>query len=251
VATEEDSGGLEAARPAQLKGHMHFSSEPRRDGYRPIVEPLWAWAQTVGIPQRQQSLLVLSAARRLDTGHLQVERVRDGIDSLLSLSSPAGREQLYEVLGDAEIALIALNRAITMAAKLNGLYRLPVSYPKIVSEKRSLLDNLRDAYEHVDDRALDRIHGKAAGEEAMLGFRSFSVLIEERRFTDGNDTPWLARGDDAPRDRNARLPREVMGGTGRASKSGYSRRVVRGLHEREAACSATCVTPTSTWTSGR
>jgi hypothetical protein len=188
VTTEEDSGVLGAARPAQLKGHMHFSSEPRRDGYRPIVEPLWAWAQTVGIPQRQQSLLVLSAARRLDTGHLQVERVRDGIDSLPSLSSPAGREQLYEVLGDAEIALIALNRAITMAAKLSGLYRLPVSFPKIVSEKRSLLDNLRDAYEHVDDRALDRIHGKAAGEEAMLGFRSFSVLIEERRFTDGNDT---------------------------------------------------------------
>jgi hypothetical protein len=177
VATEEDSGGLEAARPAQLKGHMHFSSEPRRDGYRPIVEPLWAWAQTVGIPQRQQSLLVLSAARRLDTGHLQVERVRDGIDSLLSLSSPAGREQLYEVLGDAEIALIALNRAITMAAKLNGLYRLPVSYPKIVSEKRSLLDNLRDAYEHVTIAHWIASTGRRRGKRRCWGSgRSASLL---------------------------------------------------------------------------
>jgi hypothetical protein len=48
-----------------------------------------------------QAWLILTAARRRDVGHLQIERVRAGIDTLVVLHGSVGEgEQLYEVPGD-------------------------------------------------------------------------------------------------------------------------------------------------------
>ena len=74
----------------------------------------------LGRPPGEQWRLVLSAARRLDAGHQQIERVREGVDSMPAMGSPAGRRRLYEVLGDAEMAIIAINRALDIAASLTG-----------------------------------------------------------------------------------------------------------------------------------
>jgi hypothetical protein len=63
----------------------------RPDGYRPITDPLWVWGRILGVPNDEAWRLFWSAARRLDTGHRQVERIRDAIENLPPTESPAGR----------------------------------------------------------------------------------------------------------------------------------------------------------------
>ena len=77
-------------------GHLRIESPPRADGYRPICDPLWVWsALTGGAPIEETRLVVYAAARRLDSAHLQIERVREALDRLAAddppLGSPAGR----------------------------------------------------------------------------------------------------------------------------------------------------------------
>jgi hypothetical protein len=172
--------------PAYLTGHMRVESARRGDGYRPICDPLWVWASMLSFPPQSDYRLLLAAARRLDSGHLQLERVRSGLENMPSLGSPAGREVMHEIVGDAELAVIAINRALTIAASLSGRYSVCVPFPKIVDDKRRLISRLRDHYEHVEDRAFGRYKGKPHAD--ALGAFERVPLFRERKFSDGIDS---------------------------------------------------------------
>jgi hypothetical protein len=163
------------------------ADRPHADGYRPICDPLWSTAAIFGAPSRPDTLLILSAARSLDTAHLQIERVRSGLtdiaDGTSPIGSPAGRAAMYAVIGDAEHAMIALALVLRVIRKLDRDYDLSVSPPGVVMQKRRLIKRLRDHYSHVDERAFGLVRKKpdVRAEEAF----EFGALLASRKFTDG------------------------------------------------------------------
>jgi hypothetical protein len=159
---------------------------PRSDGYRPICDPLWVWERMLGFPSISEWRMLWSAARRLDSGHLQIERVREGIATMPPLGSPAGRWQIHQVIGDAELAIIVLDKALDIIVnKLTGSYRVKLSIPQIVLAKRPLVERLRDHYAHIDERALGKVFGKANPDAEQAW--EFAALFEHRKFSDGTE----------------------------------------------------------------
>lgn len=170
--------------PAQLAGTMKVQGEARVDGYRPICDALWVWGTLLGFPSIEGRRLMSSAARRLDSGHLQLERVRQGIETAPPEGSIAGRERMHEIIGDAELSVIALDKALDIVVSLPGRYRLPIPVPTVVMENKQLLADLRDHYSHIDERAFGKVLGvaDAKAEEAW----DFASLVADRTFTDGH-----------------------------------------------------------------
>jgi hypothetical protein len=187
------------------------------DGYRPICDPLWSTAAIFGAPSRPDTLLILSAARSLDTAHLQIERVRSGLtdiaDGTTPIGSLAGRAAMHVVIGDAEHAMIALALVLRVIRKLDRDYDLSVSAPGVVMQKQRLIKRLRDHYSHVDERAFGLVRKKpdVRAEEAF----EFGALLASRKFTDGKVSlnrydQTVQRGEGLPHCRVART-----GGEGR------------------------------------
>jgi len=158
----------------------------RPDGYRPITDPQWVWGQILGMPSEEAWRLFWSAARRLDTGHRQIERIREAIDNLPAVGSPAGRQAMQEVIGDAEMAIWALDKALDIAVGIPGRYRIAGPLPTIVVEKRPLVQALRDHYSHIDERALGKVKRKAdpTAEDAF----EYAAIFSRREFTDGKES---------------------------------------------------------------
>jgi hypothetical protein len=179
-----------APRPVEIEIKGKVQQPPRPDGYRPITDPQWVWGQMLGVPSEEAWRTFWSAARRLDTGHRQVERIRAAIEDLPPLGSPAGRQAAQEVIGDAEMAVWAIDKALDIAVAIQGRYRIEGAFPSIIEEKRPLVEALRDHYSHIDERAYGKVKEKpdATAEEAF----EFAAIISRREFTNG----WEALGLD-------------------------------------------------------
>jgi hypothetical protein len=131
--------------------------------------------------------MLWSAARRLDSGHLQIERVREGIATMPPPGSPAGRWRMHEVIGDAELGIIALDKALDVIVdKLTGNFRVELPVPRLVRAKRPLVGRLRDHYSHIDERALGQVWGTASPEADQAW--EFAALFEGRKLTDGTES---------------------------------------------------------------
>ena len=158
----------------------------RSDGYRPITDPLWVWGRILRVPSDEAWRLFWSVARRLDAGHRQVERIRVAIEELPPIESPAGRQAAQEVIGDAESAIWALDKALDITVGIPGRFRVAGALPTIIDQKRSLIHALRDHYSHIDERALGKVKKKAdpTAEDAF----EYAAIINRREFTDGTDS---------------------------------------------------------------
>jgi hypothetical protein len=113
------------------------------------------WRGVAGFPQDERYWFMASAARRVDFAHRQLERARDGVDTYSG--DPA---EALAILADVEFALVAMHRAVEMAVGVNGRFETPTTLPAVVEAKRGAIKALRDAYEHIDERALGIVEGK-------------------------------------------------------------------------------------------
>lgn len=166
--------------------HMDLRAAPRLDGYRPITEMLWVWPVFADPPTAAAWRYVLSIARRLDTAHRQLERLRTATDYASSLlkgatgSSPASREAAFAALGEAELFVIGLYRALRMAADLETHFTLRAQTPTDFVDRIRDVKELRDAFEHIDDRAFERRHRKHDA-AALTVFEFQPFLFRERK----------------------------------------------------------------------
>lgn len=165
--------------------HIDLRAAPRPDGYRPITAMLWVWPTFAGAPSHDAWRFVLSAARRLDVAHRQLERLREAVDRTASMlqgatgTSPASREALFEAIGEAELFMVGLYRALRMAADVGSKFEVSSPPPKTLIESLIDVKEIRDAFEHIDERALSLRHKKPDG-AALTVFEFQGFLFKER-----------------------------------------------------------------------
>ena len=139
------------------------SSVPSSDGYAPVANTVWSW---LAVPPRTHPQAVhrhmFALARRLDMAHVHcLGALRCLADSSNQPSFLSSRAVMFEAHGHAESMCIALSRAIRMAQQAKTRLAVIPEVPAAVQAVASSVSSLRDAFEHIDERA----QGKARRED--------------------------------------------------------------------------------------
>ena len=153
-------------------------------GYVPLAPVLFTWmtlaAQDHSDPKRRY---LLAAARRLDRAQTLFERVGE-LRRELQLNPPEGapavRRAVFDLLGTAELAFVALNRAMDMSVKAEADIGTTVIVPADITTWRTCVTEIRDAYEHIDERAVGEIRKNRSQSQIAL-----SIFDHERVVADG------------------------------------------------------------------
>jgi len=154
------------------------------DGYASIANTVWTWWSVYStlngkvLPDDVHRFL-LSAARRLDASHEVFSLIHSKLEELDKIEySIRQRNLIFEIMGLVEIAIVAMNRALQMAFQIHERYSLTIHFPDSVKNKLPVLKKIRDAYEHIEDRALGLVRGKPH-------IDAVSIFDYERLFKEG------------------------------------------------------------------
>jgi hypothetical protein len=88
------------------------------------------------------------------------------------------RDLIYEIIGAVELTFVSMYRAVYMASQLQEHFAVSAPFPTSVAEKLTKLKDIRDAYEHVEDRALGLVRGKPHPD--ALSLFEFERLFRDR-----------------------------------------------------------------------
>ena len=188
---EQDNGELIKVDPGDTlvfqSGSMKVTimdvdrySEPASDGYAPIANTIWSWA---GIPPRmgppEVHNYMLAAARRLDIAHVHC---MGALGSLAKSSSEQSflksRAIMFEALGHAESMCIALGRTINMLKQSEERVSARITIPEAMEVVESRVLSIRNAFEHIDERAQGRARHEGPAD-------AMSVFKQSDFFTSG------------------------------------------------------------------
>lgn len=122
-------------------------------GYAHLSNIVWTWLFVGAPPDPMLFRFLVAAARRLDTAHALFvsvhARMSEGPASFTSV-----RQRFFEALAVAEVMCVALARAVDMLRSVSARFGVAISMPPIVTSKLEALREIRDAFEHIDERAL-------------------------------------------------------------------------------------------------
>ncbi len=124
-------------------------------GYAPVANTVWTWYQFGQHPENFLHFM-FSFARRLDTGHALWASAIEERDRAKELPGIEARVGFISALATAEVAVVALHRAIRMAHSLVKKYRPDLDVPESADSVLEPLKEIRDAFEHIDERAESR-----------------------------------------------------------------------------------------------
>ena len=161
--------------------HIDSLSELGPGGYAPVANTIWTWYQVGPNPDAGVYRALLSLSRRVDTAHelwvIAVMQRKRALDT--PLGSPLQRRLLFRAWGAAEMAVIALHRAARLADTLARW--LDVQVPDDVRRVAASAKVLRDALEHIDERAESMVKGRI--DPAALEIFDQGDFIENGRLT--------------------------------------------------------------------
>lgn len=134
-------------------------AKPGPDGYATISNTVWTWFN-VGTPTDPALFrYLLSASRRLDTAHSLYTYVESALGSF-SGPYPHQREQAFAALGLSELLCVGLGRAVDMLQKIPTKFSVNLQLPATITAKALALREIRNAFEHIEDRALGTVFGE-------------------------------------------------------------------------------------------
>lgn len=165
--------------------HLDEMQEATATGYAPLSPTLSAWF-AIGEHDPQRVRYWLAAARRLDEANRQVLRVNNSLQSLeeQSLAGPAIRVLAFELVGAVELAVVALRRAMSLVTDASARVGFTAAVPQSILDKNTAVKEIRDAYEHVEDRALGLVYGRPHP-DALTIFH-YQRLLSDRAITYGS-----------------------------------------------------------------
>ncbi|NLG54437.1 MAG: light-mediated development protein DET1 [Rhodococcus sp.] len=145
------------------------------EGYVPLTPVLFTWLVTAGkMTDDSRRRYLLSAARRLDLAHSLFQRVEQ-LRQRDPEGAPATRRAAFELIGCVEMAVVSLSRAMDMCERAAQDVGATTAVPAEISSRCTAVRELRNAYEHIEDRALGRIRGDEHP-DALTIFEHSSVV---------------------------------------------------------------------------
>lgn len=114
------------------------------------------------------------------------------------LAAPTGQHDPFELIGEVEALVIALNRAVDMVVDAPSRLQTSLPIPRPVTSRRKALLEIRNAFEHIDERALGEVRGRP-NPEALTVFDQGQLLERgtirygPHRLSLGADVPMLLR----------------------------------------------------------
>jgi len=160
------------------------------DGYSSITNTVWTCLSlfpsiTSGTLSDEIPRFLLSVARRLDASHEAFSLLHSKLKELETVEyAIRQRNLIFEVMGLVEVAIVAMNRSLQMSFQIHERYSLTTCFPNSVKNKFSVLKEIRNAYEHIEDRALGMVRGKPHID--ALTIFNFERLFKEGIATYGN-----------------------------------------------------------------
>jgi len=195
---EEDDGRRVHLRPGDsltLSGKaiaqlelVDSHSRPDETGYAPLADTVWTWLRIARFTDEGQARYLVAAARRLDSAERAFRRVatsRQELEKLLEEDAlgPKIRVATATLIGEVETAVIAFGRAVDMVAAIPKNLRTGREVPSSLIQARHTVKEIRDAYEHIDERAFGR--KRQRGDTRALTIFDYEKLFEENRITYG------------------------------------------------------------------
>ena len=144
-------------------------AEEGPDGFAPVANTVWTWLQVPPHADEAFFRYFFATARRLDIAHSLY------ISALHALAVGGdepfikARTRIFHALGNAESMLIALSRAFEMIGTPPSQFSVATAVPHEIGTLQPAVKAIRDAFEHIDERAL----GKARREDASAALSIF------------------------------------------------------------------------------
>ena len=154
---------------------LDAKSPKGKGGYAPISDTIWTWYRIAGVEDSSLLLLLLAAARRLDATHVFWAATMEALDEAQSLESKGRRATLFRALAMAEVTLISLSRATEMIRRLENEFRLGLQFPEKFESNKRVLRRMRNALEHIDDRAMGQATDGTAESALSIFFQPYFV----------------------------------------------------------------------------
>jgi hypothetical protein len=169
---EEDDGRRVRVDPASgerlqfRSGSVHVSIQDvdryaarGTDGYARITNTIWTWL-AIGNPTDPKLFrYLLAASRRMDGTHFLLAEVSRIMGSL-SGGFIGLREQYYSAISLAEILTVALGRTVDLLDGVQKHFSVAVPLPAAIETRKESIREIRNAFEHIEDRALGNVRGK-------------------------------------------------------------------------------------------
>lgn len=151
----------EGAIVAELD-HIDQLEVATESGHVSLTPVLWTWLSLRSGHEQVKTRYLLAAARRLDTANLLLIEVQHRRHRLEQdgLAGPEIRRNWFELVGAVELAVVALGRAVDMVVRAAHLMACTVPVPAQVLTSHAALNEIRNAYEHIEDRALGQVRRK-------------------------------------------------------------------------------------------
>ena len=183
---EADSGeAVQVPAGKQLvirSGDLSFSSEEidarspeGRGGYAPVADTIWTWYKLMGAKDQSLLMMLLAAARRLDASHVFWSATMDALEESATLEGIERRSTLFRALAMAEVTVISLSRAVEILYRLDERFALGLQIPEEIDSFRDTLRRLRNALEHIDDRAMGEARDGTANSAMSIFFQPLFV----------------------------------------------------------------------------
>ena len=171
---------------------LDAKSPKGRGGYAPVADTIWTWYRIAGVEDSSLLMLLLAAARRLDATHVFWAATMDALDEAQSLESNGRRPTLFRALAMAEVALISLSREMEMIHRLEKEFRLGLHFPEKFDSKKTVLRRMRNALEHIDDRAMGQAKDGTADSAMSIFFQPY--FVDQGILTYASDALSFAEG---------------------------------------------------------
>ena len=141
-------------------------------GYRPVANTVWTWSQ-IATEQLGFFFFFFALARRTDATHGLWASAIQAREKAKSEEGIIQRLGYFNALAEAEVAVIALDRCYLMIHGKNGLiekYCPDLKVPDSIKNTREAVHEMRNAFEHIDERATGDIGGGRTNPEALTIF---------------------------------------------------------------------------------
>ena len=178
---EEDTGeGVHLKRGDQLvipAGKLVFNARDIDEsdnskglgGYRSVANTVWTWHQ-VAQERLGFFLFVFALARRTDAAHTLWASVMEAHERGRKEGAIVQRITNVNSLAAAEMAVIALGRCYRMVCGLIEKYCPALQVPDSVKKTSKAVLEMRNAFEHIDERAEGMVGKGKVDEDALTIF---------------------------------------------------------------------------------